>query len=235
MSVPEDEDFLALEGVFSLVDMLSEVLPVVGDLGPQVVDKEWLSEVIFVIRVRHCFEVESHSCTALNIANLVLARRRVAVRVEELREGLAVLGEERVVTSRLPLLIEVDHVVGLRGEESAQLFAAKDVIKHMDLVDGRLSALVSNPGCSDERSDDEVDLPERCMREHQEGEASVGDQTACPHVVASVHARANLVKVVTCAHTPFPVISVDHVSHVVGLSMISLRFRLVSENREGRV
>ena len=85
-SVPEDKDFLALQGVLRLVDMLSEVLAVVGDLGPHVIDKEWLREVVFVIRIRHGLKVERHGRTALNVSNLVLSNCRVAVGVEELGE-----------------------------------------------------------------------------------------------------------------------------------------------------
>ena len=85
-SVPEDKDFLALQGVLRLVDMLGEVLAVVGDLGPHVIDKERLGEVVFVIRIRHGLEVERHGRTALHVSNLILSNCRVAVGVEELGE-----------------------------------------------------------------------------------------------------------------------------------------------------
>ena len=85
-SVPEDKDFLALQGVLRLVDMLGEVLAVVGDLSPHVIDKERLREVVFVIRIRHGLEVERHGRTALHVSNLILSNCRVAVGVEELGE-----------------------------------------------------------------------------------------------------------------------------------------------------
>ena len=143
--MPGDKDFLALERVLSLVDMLGEVLAIMGHFGPHVVDEEWFSEVVFVIRVRHGLEVERHGGTALNIANLVLADGRVAIGVEELGERLAVLGEERIVQALLPLLIVVHHVVSLRAEESSQLLVLEDVVKHVHLIDGRLGTLVSDP------------------------------------------------------------------------------------------
>ena len=166
-SVPEDKDFLALQGVLSLVDMLGEILSIVRNLSPQIVDQEWLSEVVFVIGVRHGLEVERHGSTALNVSNLVLASGSVAVSVEELGEGLAVLGEERVIESLFPLLIEVHHVIGLRGEETAKFLVLEDVIKNVNLVNGRLSTLISDPGSSDESGGDEMNFPERGMREHQ--------------------------------------------------------------------
>ena len=225
-SVPEDKDFLASQGVLSLVDMLSEVLSVVGNLSPQVVDQEWFREVVLVIRVGHSLEVEGHSSTALDITNLVLSSGRVAISVEELGHGLTVLGEERVLTICLPLLIEVNYVVGLRAEESAKLLISEDMIKNVNLINGGLGSLISNSCCRDERGGEEVNFPERCMREHHEGEASISDQAACPHVVAAVKARSHLVEVVTSAHAPFPVVRVDHVSHVGSLCWVSLSFSL---------
>ena len=48
-SVPNDKDSLASESVLSLDEVLCEVLSVVRDLCPHVVDEEWLSEVKFVV------------------------------------------------------------------------------------------------------------------------------------------------------------------------------------------
>ena len=165
-SVPENKDLLALQSLLSLMDMLSEILAVVRDLGPHVVDEEGLGEVIFVIRVWHRLEVEGHRSTALNVSNLEPACRGVAVGVEELGEGLAILGEERVIKTLFPLLIKVHHVVGLWGEERAQLLVAEDLVKNVDFIDGWLSTLISDPGSSDESSGDEMDLPQGCVSEH---------------------------------------------------------------------
>ena len=69
------------------------------------------------------------------------------------------------------------------------------------------------------------------MRAHHEGKASVADKAACPHVVASVQSGTNLVKIITCSHAPLPVISVNHVGHVVGLGWVSLGFVLNKVNQ----
>lgn len=55
--MPEDKDFLGLEGLLRLDEVLGEVFAVMGDLSPHIVDKEWLTEVVFVVRVRHSLEV----------------------------------------------------------------------------------------------------------------------------------------------------------------------------------
>ncbi len=69
--MPWDEDSLSLEGVLSLDDGFCEHLAVVGDGSKHVVDQEWLSEVVLVVRVGHGFEVQGHGGSALNIAEFV--------------------------------------------------------------------------------------------------------------------------------------------------------------------
>ena len=231
--MPEDKDFLALQGVLGLVDVLCEVLTVVGDFGPHVVDEEGLREVEFVIRVRHGLEVERHGRTALHVPNLVLSDRRVAVGVKELGDGLAVLGEERVVEAPLPLLIVIYHVVRLRREESAQLLVAEKVVQHVHLVDGRLSSLVPDPRRSDQARRHEMNFPERCMRAHHKREAGPAEQAPRPHVVAAVQTRAYLVEVVTGAHPPLPVVRVDHICHVFVLRGVPLGFNLQKIGQDG--
>lgn len=48
-SVPLDEDVFALEDILVVDDLLSEHFAIVGNLSPHVVDKIWLSEVVFVV------------------------------------------------------------------------------------------------------------------------------------------------------------------------------------------
>jgi len=115
-SVPEDEDSLCLQGVFSLDDVLREVLSFVRNLRPHIVDEERLREVVFVVGVRHRFEVQGHGGAALDITNLVATGRRVGVDVEEFGDILAILGEKRVATALLPLLIVIHNMVSLRSE-----------------------------------------------------------------------------------------------------------------------
>lgn len=221
-SVPEDEDTLALEGLLGLDHVFSEVLSIVADLGPHVVDEEWLSEVVFVVGVGHRLEVKSHGCTALNITDLEATSGRVAVGVEKLGETLSVLGEERVVESLLPFLIEVHHVVGLWAEKAAKLFVGEKLVEHVDLIEGRFSTLISDTSGSDAGSGEEMELPERSVSEHHECEATICNKCACPHVVGTMETGADLVKIVASAHSPFPVVRADHVGHVLELGWISL-------------
>ena len=170
--------------------------------------------------------MERHCGTALNITDLVAARGRVAINVEELSNVLAVLGEERVVASLLPLLVEVHDMVGFGSEKTAELLVSEELIEHEDLIDGRLSTSISDTSSSDQSCGDEVDFPEGSMGEHHEGEATISDQSLGPHVIRAMKTRSNLVEVVSGTNAPFPVVSVHHVSHIAELSWISFSFRL---------
>ena len=225
-SVPENEDALGLEGLFSLDDMFGEILAVVTDLSPHIVEHEWLTEVKFVVREGHGLEVKGHGGTALDIAELEAAGGSVAVCVEELSNVLTVLREERIASAFLPLLIEVHNMVGLWGEKTLKLLVGEDLVKNVNLINSRLSTLISDASSSDHGGGDEVEFPQRSVREHHEGEASVGDKRLGPHVVGAVEAGADLVEIVASAHSPFPVVSVHHVGDVVELGWISLGFGL---------
>ncbi len=61
--MPDGEDLFALKDVFVVDNLLSEHISIVRDLGPHVVDQEWFSECVFVVRVGHGLEVESHHGT----------------------------------------------------------------------------------------------------------------------------------------------------------------------------
>jgi hypothetical protein len=208
-SVPEDEDGLGPEGIFSLDDVLGEVLSLVGDLSPHVVDEEWLREIVFVVGVGHRLEVEGHGGAALDITDLVAASRRVGARVEELGNVLAVLREERVGTVLLPLLVVVEHVVGLGREHSSQLLVSEDRIENVNLINRGLSTLVSDAGSGDQSGGDEMNFPNGGVGEQHERESHVGNEGTGPHVVGAVDAGENLVKVVSAAHSPFPVVVAD--------------------------
>jgi len=224
--VPENEDALGLEGLLSLDDVLGEVLSVMGNLSPHVVHEEWLTEVEFVVREGHGLEVEGHGGAALDITDLEAAGSGVTVSVEELGDVLAVLGEERVGSAFLPFLVEVHNVVGLWGEKTLELLVGEDLVENVNLIDSGLSTLISDASGSDHGGGDEVEFPERSVREHHEGEASVGDKRLGPHVVGAVEAGADLVEIVASAHSPFPVVSVHHVGHIVELRGISFGFGL---------
>ena len=81
--------------------------------------------------------MKRHCGTALNITDLVAARGRVAINVEELSNVLAVLGEERVVASLFPLLIEVHDMVGFRSEKFSKLLVGEELIEHKDFIDNK--------------------------------------------------------------------------------------------------
>ena len=226
-SVPDNEDRLGLEGLFSLDDMLSEILAVVGNLSPHVVYKEWLTEVIFVVRERHSLEVKSHGGTALDITKLIATGGRVAVGVKELSNVLTVLGEERIASVSLPLLIKVHHVVGVRGEKTSELLVGEDLIENVNFINSRLLTPISDASSSNTDSAEQVEFPNGSVSEHHEGGTTPGDKAAGPHVVGSVKTGANLVEIVTSAHSPFPVVGVDHVSNIVELGWISHSFGLM--------
>jgi len=230
--VPEDEDSLGLKGIFGLDDVLREVLSLVGNLSPHVVDEEWLREVVFVVGVGHRLEVEGHGGAALDITDLVAASRRVAVSIEELGDVLAVLGEKRVGTAFLPLLVVVDHVVGLGSEQSAQLIVSKELVENVNLINSGLSTLVSDASGGDTGGGDEMNFPQGGVGEHHEGESHVGNEGTGPHVVGAVKAGTNLVKVVAGAHSPFPVVVADHVAHELELGWVSLSFGLRNRSFE---
>jgi len=220
--VGDHEDALGLERVLSLFNGHGEVLSVVGHFGPHVVHEEWLGEVVFVVRVGHRLEVESHHGSALDVAELVAASRGVAVRVEELGHGSAVLWEVWVVQARVPLLVVVNNVVGLRGEELAKLFVGEHCVQNHNFVHGWLSSLVPDASSGDHGEGKEVDFPEEGVVEHQERSRSPGTEASGPGVVGSVDAETNLVEVVRSTHSVLPVVVVEDVARVSELRRVAL-------------
>ena len=171
--------------------------------------------------------MESHGGSALNITDLVATSGRVAVNIEELGDVLAVLWEERVRSVGLPLLIVVHHVVSLGSEKASQLLVGEESIQNENFIDSGLSTLVSDAGSSQADSGEEVDLPKRSVREHHEAKSTVGDQSLGPGVISAVKTREDLVKVITCAHSPLPVVRADHVGHILELGWVPLSLSLI--------
>jgi hypothetical protein len=83
--VPEDENPFGFESVFCFNHVLYEKLPIVVNFGPHVVNKEWLSEAVFIVCEWHCLEVKSHLGSTFHISELVPSRCCVAVNIEEFR------------------------------------------------------------------------------------------------------------------------------------------------------
>jgi len=152
-------------------------------LSPQVIDHERLCEVVLIIGEGHCLEVESHHGAALNVSELVLAGGRVGVGVEELGGGGPVLGEVWVLSALVPLLVEVEDVVGLGSEQLVQLLILKDGIEDPDFIDGWLCSFISDSSESDQSEEGEMDLPDECLVEHEEAEGRVGHEGSSPAVV----------------------------------------------------
>ena len=117
-------------------------------------------------------------------------------------------------------------MIGFGVEKTAELLISEELIENVNLINRGLSTLISDTGSSDERGGNEMNFPERSMSEHHEGETCICDQRACPHVVGAVNTGANLVKHIASAHTPFPVVGVDHVGHIVELGWVTFGFGL---------
>ena len=222
VSVPENEDFFALEDVFVVDDLFSEDISVVRDLSPHVIDKEWLSEIVFVVWVWHSLKVKSHHGSWLNISDLVAASGGVHIRVEVASNWLAVLWEERVVKTLVEFLIKIDNVVGLWSEEFTKFLIGEKSVEKEDLINGWLSSFVSNASGSDNGGEGEVEFPDHGIWHHVEGESSISKERSSPSVVWSVKSVSNLIEIVTCSLSPLPVVIGEDVSLVLELSWISL-------------
>lgn len=94
--------------------------------------------------------MKSHHGTGFDIAELVAAGGSVAVSVEELGNGGAVLGEVWVLAALIPLLIVIEDVIGGGSEKLVKLLVLEDLIEDPDLIDGGLSTLVSDAGSGNE-------------------------------------------------------------------------------------
>jgi len=219
-SVPQHEDALGLKVLLSFHNVLSEVLSIMRDFGPHVVDHEGLREVVLVVAERHSFEMQGHHGSALNVAKFIAALSSVHVHVKELGHGGSVLREVGVSETLLPLLIVVNHVVGLGAENLVELLVFENSVEDGDFVDAGLGSLIANASSSYHGESGEMDLPDRCLSEHHEGESSPGKEAAGPCVVAAVETGGSCENIVSCAHTPFVVIvSEDVVVILEGLGV----------------
>ena len=220
--MPDGEDSLGLEDLFGLVESLSEELAVVGDVSVHVVHHEGLAQAVLVVSEGHGFEVESHGGTGLDVANFVPSAGGVGINIEEASDGGLILGEIHIIGVGLPLLVVVDHVIGLRGEESLDLLVGEQLIEDPDLVDGGLHAFVSDARSGDQCEESKVELPEGCLASHHEGESGVGDKRSGPAVVGSVKATVDLVEVVAGSHSPLPELTLEQVVGVLEVVGVSI-------------
>lgn len=172
--MPDNEYAFGFEVVLSFDQVLCEVFAVVLHFCPQVVDHKWLGEVVFVVCKGHRLEVKSHGCAAFQITKLVATSGGVGVGVKEPGNWLAVLREIWVVKTLVPLLIEIDNVIGLWVEERSQFVVGEDSIKHPDFINCGFSTLVSDTSSNDGGEESQVNLPDQCLVKHHERETSPG-------------------------------------------------------------
>lgn len=220
--MPEDKDPFSFEGVFRFDDVLFEVLAVVVDLSPQVVNEERIGEAVFIVGEGHGLEVQGHLCSTFDISELVSAGRGVAVDVEELGGGSLVLGEVGVVSALVPLLVVIDHVIGLGGEESVQLLVLEDLIEDPDLVHGGLGTSVSDSRESDGGEESQMHFPDQGLVEHKEAEGGVSNQGSGPAVVGSVESGADLIEIVGSSESPLPEVVLEQVVAVLEFVWVPL-------------
>ena len=209
--MPGDENPLGFEDVLSLEQMLDRVVPFMRDFGPHIVHHERLSEVVFIVREGHRLEVESHKSSAFDVSNLVIAGRRVHVRVEEFRNRGPVLREVGVVEAAVPLLVVVDDVVCFRGEEGLELLVLENLVEDPDFVHDGLGTLVSDARQGHHAKEGEMDFPEKSLIEHQEGEGRIANEAASPAIIRPVKPVPDLVEVVCGAHAELPHVIVEDV------------------------
>jgi hypothetical protein len=127
--------------------------------------------------------VQCHCSSTFYISELVEASCGIAVSVEELGYWCSVLREEGVVSALIPLLVIVDDMVSLRGEEFVQSLVLEDLIQDPDLVNGGFSASVSDSGKSSHCEEGEMNLPDESLVEHEEAEGGVCDETSGPAII----------------------------------------------------
>jgi len=172
-SVPWDKNTLWFKSIFSFGNMLSEDLTIVSNVSLEVVDEEWLGEIILVVCVWHSFEIEGHWSTWFNISDFVASTSGVGISVEESCGDVLVFWEKWINSSFIPFLIIIDNMIGFRGEKAIQFLISKNGIKKIDLINGWLSTLVSNSSCEGKSSNEEMDFPDESLRGHQETEGGI--------------------------------------------------------------
>lgn len=166
--------------------------------------------------------MKGHGGATLDVSELVHASSCICISVEELSGGCFILWEISVGSTLVPLLVVVDNVVTLWLEKLVELWVGEDGIEDENLVNGWLSALISNSSESSHGEETEVDLPEKSLRNHHEGEAGVCDEASGPSVIRSMESATNLVEVIRQSHFPLPVVGLEDIVAVSELSWVSL-------------
>ena len=212
--MPWNEDSLGLEDILGLDNGLGEGLSVVDNLSVHIIDKIWLGEVVLAVGVWHCLEVQGHHGTRFNISELVHTSGSVAVSIEEFGRGSSIFWEVWAASSLVELLIEINNVIGLWGEEFTQLLVGEDGVENVDLINGWLSSLISDSSEGSEGEEGEMDLPDEGLGGHQEGEGGVADEASGPSIVGSVESSSDLVEIVSGSQSHLPVIIFENVGAI---------------------
>jgi len=219
--MPWNKDLFGLQSVFCLDQVFNMIFSFVSNLRIHIVNKEWLGECVLAVRERHRLEMKSHHSTSLNISELVEPGGRVLVNVEELSDRGVILREVCALFS-IPLLVVIDDMVSLRGKQSLKFIMSKDLIKKPDFIDGWFGTSVSDSGKESTCEECDMNLPNECLVEHEEGEGSITNHCSCPSVVAPVESRVDLVEVVSASGSPLKLVSTEDVVGVVELGGISV-------------
>ena len=126
--MPQYENLLGFQMVLSLNDVLSEILAVMRNFCPHIVDHERFCKVVLVVAERHSLEVKSHHCSAFDVTEFVVACGSVHICVKEFSERSTVFREIWVFSAFFPFLVVVHNVIGLWVENLIQFFVLKNLI-----------------------------------------------------------------------------------------------------------
>ena len=167
-SVPWNKNTLWFESIFSFGNVLCEYFTIVSNLSLEVIDKEWLSEIILVVCIWHRFEVKGHWSTWFNISDFIASSSGVGISVEEFSSNVIVFWEKWIFSSFIPFLIIIDNMIGFWSEKTIQFLISKNSIKNIDLINGWLGTFISNSSSEGKSSNKEMDFPNESLRGHQE-------------------------------------------------------------------
>ena len=109
----------------------------------------------------------------------------VAVGVEESSERCVHFWEVWVSAgfSGVPLLVVVDNMVCIWGEEGGKLLVSEDLIEDKDFINGWLGTLISNSSQGGEREEGEVQFPDESVWSHEESKGSVANKASGPSII----------------------------------------------------
>ena len=164
--MPDNIDWLTLENIFMIDDLLCANLTIMRYLSPHIIDQEWLCEVVFVVRVWHSLEVQGHSGSWFYITKFVATCSGVHVWVEESSGILSILGEKWIVKTLIELLIIVNDMVSLWCKEFTDGVIGEDSVKNKDLINRWLLPLISDTSCSNHGEESTMNFPDECIWHH---------------------------------------------------------------------